>query len=458
MPCRHDSKEKTNPQTRTEQGKCDTVPEQQQKPETDLSSRAPPTRPGIAGHPNRRHWTVIEPDPSYISRPGPGHAHIIMPWQLDAVVEAPADRVDEVIAQVRDLEKAPSEGDFQACPREPALGSGHHGETVNQAAVPFNTPAASDHPRTKCSQGKSASARQGLVDRESGISLDGFPSRSMEEGGVSGLCRRNSGDASDGDASADPYYSSSSSCASAGSSAMAVDGAIIRTARAVTIHPQRAAYPYDGVTAVNRPPLPAELDRMDERLEDALEFLTDFSPGTVTPTQAGDEDEDLMLTGDRESTITLPNLDQPSEGRLGSLSLPEPHYTQARPLLEGNADGHPASAEYGRSRPASPTASESSIAETVFDVRRPTPPPPPPPQPDVVSLPSSRRRDGADPSSGVGQEEAVPAALVPRGWLGLGGSHPPPQVSRRRARVDPEGGGRKTGGGARRANSGSKRR
>ncbi|KAK7714132.1 hypothetical protein SLS64_004229 [Diaporthe eres] len=261
----------------------------------------------------------------------------------------------------------------------------------------------------------------------------------MEEGDVSGLCRRNSGDASDGDASADPSYSSSSSRASIESSAMAVEVATIRTARAVTIHPTRAAFPYDGVTAVNRPPLPAELDRMDERLEDALEFLTDFSSGTVEPTQAGDEDEDLMLTGDRESTITLPNLDQPSEGRLGSLSLPEPHYTQARPPLEGNADGHPASVDYGQSRPASPTASESSIAETVFDVRRPTPPPPSPPQPDVVSLPSSRRRDGTHPSSGLGQEEAVPAALVPRGWLGLGGSHPPPQVSRRRARGDPEG-------------------
>lgn len=334
------------------------------------------------------------------------------------------------------------------------MGGVHHGETVNHAAVPFNTPAASDHSRTKCSQGKSVSARQGLVDRESGLSMDGFPSRSMEEGGVSGLCRRNSGDASDGDASADPSDSSSSSCASAESSAMTVDGEIIRTARAVTIHPTRAAYPYDGVIAVNRPSLPAELDRMDERLEDALEFLTDFSPGTVAPTQAGDEDVYFMLTGDRESAITLPDLDQVGEGRLGPQLLTEPHYTQGRPPLAGNADGHPAGVEYSQSRPASPTPSESSIAETVFNVRLPTPPPPPPPQPDVVSLPSSRRHAGAAvgqsgggrpggtyPSSGVRQEEAVPAVLVPGGWLGLGGSHPPPQVSRREVRGDPDGEG-----------------
>lgn len=387
MPSRHDPKEKTNRHKRTEQGKCSPVPEQQQQPETDFPSDAPPTRPGIAVHPNR-HWTVIELDLSHIPRPGRGHDHIIRPWQLDAVVGAPADRVDEVIDLVRDLEEPPrpGEGDFQAFPAQSALGSGHRREIVNQNTMPSDTGAASDQSGSKGSHGKSASTRQGLFDCESGISLDGFPSRSMEEGGVGGLCRRNSDGASDGAASAATTCSSApSSRASIESSAMTVDGATIRTARAVTIHPRRAAYPYDGVIAVNRLPLPAELDRMDERLEDALGFLTDFSPGA------------------------------------------------------GNADGHPAGVEYAQSRPASPTASESSIAETVFDVRRPTPPPPSPPQSDVVSLPSSRRRDGTHPSSGVGQEEAVPAALVPRGWLGLGGSHPPPQVSRRRARGDPEG-------------------
>lgn len=114
----------------------------------------------------------------------------------------------------------------------------------------------------------------------------------MEEGGVSGLCLRNSGDASDGAASADPSYSSSSSRASAEASAMAVDGVAIQTARTVTIHPIRPVYPHDGEIAVHRPPLPAELGRMDERLEDVLSFVTDFSPGAVAPTQASGEGED----------------------------------------------------------------------------------------------------------------------------------------------------------------------
>lgn len=435
MPSRHDPKEKTNRHKGTEQGECSPVPEQQQQPETDIPSGAPPTRRGLAKHPNRQ-CIVIEPDPSYMSRSGPGHGHTNRPWQVNAVVGATADQVDEVIEQVRELVKPPSpnEGDFQAYSSRPVLGSGHHREIVNHNTVPSDTRAASDRSGPKGSHGKSANTRQGLFNCESGTSLDGFPSRSMEEGGVSGLCQCESGHSSDGVAKTDPSYSSSSSsCASA----MAVDGAIISTARAVTIHPKRAAYPYDGEVAVHRPPLPAELDRMDERIDDALRFLTDFSPGTVTPTQASDEDEDLMLTGDRESTIALPSLNQASGGRVGPPLLPGPRYTQGRPRLASNADAHPTGVEDARPRPASPARSESSIAETVFDVRRPTPPPPPPPQPDVVSLPSSRRRGGTYPASRIEQEEAVPAVLVPRGWLGLGGRHPPPQVSRRQGRGDP---------------------
>ncbi|KAG6362853.1 hypothetical protein INS49_007948 [Diaporthe citri] len=446
MPSRHNSKGNTNPYTRTHQGECDPVPEQQQQSETDMSSGTPPTPRGIADQPHR-HWVVIEPDPSYITRPGPGQDHIIRPWQVNAVVGAPADQVDEVIAQVGDLEEPPSEGDFKVCSRQPASGSGHHYETVSHTTVPSDTRTASSRSKSKGYHGKS------LVDRESGISLDGFPSRSMEEGGVSGLWKRNSGNASDGTTSAAATCpSSSSGCVSGGSSAMAMNGAIIHTARAVAIHHMRAAYPYDGVIAVHRPPLPAELDRMDERLEDALKFMADFSPGTVARTQASDDNEDLRLTSDRKSIITLPNRDQVSEGRLGPPSSPQPHYTQGRPPLAGNIDGHPTGVEHAQPRPVSPTPSESNITETVFDVRRPTPPPPPPPQPDTISLPSSRRhanaaagpsgggrRGGAYPSSGVGQEEAVPAVLAPRGWLGLGGSHPPPHVSRRQGRDDPDG-------------------
>lgn len=289
MSSRHDPKGKTNRNKRTEQGECSPVPDQHQQPETDLPSGTPPARRGIADHPNRR-WIVIEPDPSYIPRPGPGHDHIIRPWQVNAVVGAPADRVDEVIAQVEDLEEPPGEGDFQAYPRQPGSGSGHHRGTFNSNTMPSDT-RASDRPGPQGSYGKSASAGQGLVDPESGISLDGFPSRSVEEGGVSGLCWRNSSDASGGAASAATTCpSSSSGCASNGSSAMALDSADIQTARAVTIHPLRPVYPHDAEIAVHRPPLPAELDRMDERIEDALSFVTDFSPGAVAPTQASNED------------------------------------------------------------------------------------------------------------------------------------------------------------------------
>lgn len=450
MSSRRDPKEKVNRHTRTKPGECDPVPEHQQQLETDLSSGAPPTRRGIADHTNP-DWIVIEPDPSYIPRPGSGHDHIIRPWQVNAVVGALADRVDEVIAQVRNLGEPPREGVFQNYSRQPGLGSGHHCETVNRATVPSDTRAAADLSRSRGSHGKSASARQDLVDRECGISLDGFPSRSMEEGGVGGLCQGEGSHASDGAAKAGPS-SSSSSCASAGSSAMPMDGAIIHTARTVTLHPVRANYPYDGEIAVHRPPLPAELDRIDERLNDALRFTTDFSPGTVAPAQASDEDTDLMLTGGRESIITLPNRDQVSEGRLDPPLLPEPLRIQRKPPLAGKPDGHAAGVGYVQSRPASPAPSESSITATVFNVRRPTPPPPPPPQADIVSLPSSRRhvnpaegqsgggrRGGACSSSGVGQEEAVPAVLVPGGWLGLGGRHPRLQVSRRQGRDDPDG-------------------
>lgn len=428
MPPRRDSKEETNPYEHTDQGECGPDPEQQHF-ETDLPSGPPSTRRGIADHPNRR-CNVIQPDPFYVPRPGAGRDRIIGPWQVEAVVGAPADRVDEVIEQVRDLYEPPSEGDLQADSRQPALRSGQHRQTANHTTVPPNTRAALDHAGSQDTHGGSASARQGLVDRGSGMSLDGFPSRSVEEGGVSGLYQRENGYASDGTTSDAADSSASSSHASAARSPPAVGGITLHTARAVTIRPVRVAdqYPFDGEAAVHRPPLPAELDRLDGLLDDALEFWSGVSPGVVAPTRASDEGEGEMLTDNRDSIVTAPERDP------------------------DDADGLQIEVEHTHPRRSSPVPSESSITETVFDVRRPTPPPRPP---GLTFLPSSQRhavaaagpsrglrRGGAYPGSNIEHERAVPAVLIPgdgRGWLGLGGSQPPAQVSRsRQGRDDPD--------------------
>lgn len=453
MAPRRDSKEETNSHKRNDQGECDPEPEQQQ-PETDLPSGDAPTRRGIADHPNRR-WIVIQPDSSYIPRPGPDRDHIIKPWQVNAVVGAPRDRVDEVMEQVRDLEEPPSEGDFQAHTRQPALGIGHHCETVSHTTVPPDTPAASDRSGSKGCHGKSAGARQGLIDRESGMSLDGFPSRSLEEGGVSGLCQCKSGSASNGSTSAAATCCSSSSrCASATeSSIIAVDGATIHTARAVTIRPTRAERPRGEKAAVHRMPSPEALERMDEAIEDVERFLRDFDPGTAmtAPVQASNGDGDEMLTGNRDVIVTPPDQDRAlrSEGKLRPPSSPGQRYTQGRPATRmDDADGHPTGVKH--TQPSSPTPSESSIVETVFNVRQPTPPPR---RPDVGPLPSSQRhevtavgppgglrRGGVHHDSDVERQLAVPAVLVPgggRGRLGLGGSQPPRKVSRRQGQGDP---------------------
>lgn len=431
MPSRRNSKAESNPHERTNQGECGPDPEQQQHSETNLPSGPPPTRRGIADHPNRG-LIVIQPDQSYIPRLGPGRDHIIRPCQVNAVVGASPDRVDEVIEQVRDLDEPPSEGDFQANSRQPDSGSWHHCERCNHTTVPSHPQAASDYAGFQDTHGESASARQGLVDRESGMSLDGLPSRSVEEGGVGGLYQSESGTASRGDTASDAADSPASpSYASAAGSSSAADGTTLHTARAVTIRPVRVAdhYPFDGEAAVHRPPLPAELDRMDGLLDDALSFWSGVSPGVVAPTRASDEGEGEILTANRESIITVPDRDP------------------------DDADGLPTEVEHSHPRRSSRVPSDSSITETVFDVRRPTPPPRPP---GVTTLPSSQRRAvmAAGPSGGlrrggvylgsdIEQEQAMPAVLVPgggRGWLGLGGSQPPPQVSRRQGRDDPDGG------------------
>lgn len=452
MAPRRDPKGKTNPHKRSDQGECDLDPEQQQ-PETDLPNGAPTLRAlrGIADHPNRR-WIVVQPDSSYVPRPGPDGDHIIKPWQVNAVVGARRDRVDEVIEQVRDLERPPSEGDFQAHPRRPALGIGHRCDTVSHTAVPADTRAATNRPGSKGLNGESAVARQDLVGRGSGMSLDGFPSRSLEEGGVSGLCQRKSGSASGGATSAAAACSSSSSgCASAGLSTMPADDATIHTARAVTIRPTRADRE-EG--AVHRMPSPGALDRIDDCIEETERFWMDFDPrgAMPAPLQESNEDEDEMLTGDRDSVPTPPDRDRAlsSNGQLRPPSSPGQRHTQGEPAPRmDDANGHAAGVEHTQPRPGSPTPSELSIVETVFHVRRPTPPPR---RPGVPSLPSSQRHavTTAGPTSGVRrgsvyrdseveQELTVPAVLVPgggRGRLVLGGSRPPRQVSRRQGRVD----------------------
>lgn len=444
---------KTNPQDEGDPGP------DQQRLETDLSSGAPSTPRGIADHPNRR-YIVVDPDALYIPRPGPDRDYILRPRQVDAVLGAPADRVDEVIALVRDLEEPPSGGDPQVHLRQPASGTGHQHATGNRPKVSSVSRAKSD--RAGSHHGKSSSTRQGLFDRESGMSLDGFPSRSMEEGGISGLGRRNSGDASGATigAAAAPS-SSSSSRASTTSSAQTSGGTTFHTARAVTIRPARACYPHDEEAAVHCVPSPEALDRMDREIEEAERLWSDLGGVTATPAHAGDAGVDEMLTGDRGGIVTPQSRNSAAQGR-GEPDRPVSRgqrYTHGRPPSPrgAHADRYATGAEQVQPRPASPTPSESSIAETVLDVRRPTPPPLPAPEQrsDRALLPSSRRlavtaaglsgglsRGGTYSGPHVEQEQEVPAVLVPggpRGWLGLGGSRPPPQVSRRQERDDPDG-------------------
>lgn len=464
MSSRRESKIRRNPRKRTDQGEGDPDPDQQRL-ETDLSSGAPPTPRGIADHPNRR-YIVVNPGASYIPRPGPDRDHILRPRQVNTVLGAPADRVDEVIALVRDLKEPPSGGNSQAHLRQPASGIGHQRATGNRTTVSSGSRDKSDRAGSLGSHhGKSSSAGQGLFDRESGMSLDGFPSRSMEEGGVSGLGRRHSGDASGATTGAAAAPSSSSSGrASATSSALAADVTTFHTARAVTIRPARACYPHDEEAAVHRVPSLGALDRMDREIEEVERLWSDLSldGATPAPLRAGNTGEDEMLTGDRGSIVTTSSRNSAAQGR-GQPDRPSSRgqrYTHGRPPPPrgAHADRYATGAGQVQPRPASPTPSDSSIAETVLNVRRPTPPPPSPPhaqQSDVASLPSSRRlavtavgppdglrRGGTYSDPHFEQELEVPAVLIPggpRGWLGLGGSRAPPQVSHRQERDGSDG-------------------
>lgn len=449
MSSRRESDIKTSPRKRTEQGEGDPDPDEHRL-ETDLSSGAPPTPRGVADHPNRR-YIVVDPDVSYIPRPGPGGDGLIRPWQVNTVVRAPADRVDDVIALVRDLEEPPSGGNPQVHLRQPALGIGHQRAIGNRTKGPSDPQA--DRAGSQSSHGKSSNVGQDLFDRESGMSLDGSPSRSMEEGGVSGLSRHYSGGTTSVAATTTSSSSPAPSLASATLSALAADRTTFHTARAVTVRPARAYYPHDEEAIVHRVPSPGALDRMNREIEEAERLWSDVSLGGATPAPlyAGDAVEDERLTGDRGSIMTPSSRNSAAQGR-GQPDRPScrgQRDTHGRPPPRGGHSERCATeAEQVQQRPASPTLSESSIAETVLDVRRPTPPPPSPPheqQSDMALLPSSRRlaataagqpgglsRGGTYSDPHVEQDLEVPAVLVPGGshrWLGLGGSRPPPTVS-----------------------------
>lgn len=430
---RRNSRERSNSHKKSTQGEHGPISDQQH-PGTDRSSSAPPTRRRVADHPNRK-WRFIQPDSSYTHPEDPSYGNIILPWQVSSVTHASADRVDEVIDQLKNKNKLPA-------PQQRVYGLRvHPQQSRNDSSTP---------------RGKSAST---LVDRESGMSLDGFPSRSIEEGGVSGL-----DNASDSAVSAGTPSSSSPSLGSADSSGSTMNDSLLHSARAVTMRPFKLGRPGDEGPGEHRTPSPAGLDRVDELLESAERMWTDLPLGSVAQTRTSEGNEHRELTGDREMTITPPDQDPGTrgEGQRGPAPFYGSYYTQENLSFHqmGHAEGSSAGVNRFQPPRVSPTPSESSIVETVFNVRLPTPPPNSPAalprRPDTESLPSSQRhavaaaarsgglrRGGSYPASDVGlekdddddEEDAVPAALVPGGRLSLGESRDlPPQVSRRPGR------------------------
>lgn len=304
---------------------------------------------------------------------------------------------------------------------------------------------------------------QGFPHGQSGISPDGFPSRSIEEGGVSGLfSQRESNQVSNDSAISDTPYSSSPSLGSADSSTSGVYDASIYTARAVPLLRLRLGQP--GNERPGRLPSPGALDRIDNRIEVAERVWTEGPRRAVRQTQESRGRVDGTLTGGMETSLN-PHSRDPDPRRAGQRgSAPcsrthraRPHHTQGSATRYTGRAGEytPAGGHHTRLQRVSSTPSESSIAETVSNVRQPTHPPHQPRHlehgPDTASLPSSQRRAVAVagppggprrghsyPAAAAGQEEqeAVPAVLAPGGLLGLGGSHPrpPPRVSRRQGR------------------------
>ncbi|POS81081.1 hypothetical protein DHEL01_v200548 [Diaporthe helianthi] len=385
MSSQGDSREKSSPHEDNTQGGSYSVPEQQNS-EADLSSDGAPThQQGAANHPNRRFRVCETGSPHKGSGDGP----YLSPERVSLVIRT-----------------------------------------------------------------------QGFPGRESGMSLDGFPSRSVEDGGVSGLFgQRESVQVGNGASSVGSSSSSSPGPGSTESPASTIYNASVHMARAVPFRHFRQGRHGDRRSGEIRLASPAALDRLDDRIDDVERAWTDGPRGSARQTLQRQEQEVGMLTGGREMThasINLLGQDHALRGvgQRGSPPPPRPHRTQSSPPhYTGRADeGYPPAGSHHSGTiqppPASPTPSDSSIAETIFNVRPLTPR-----QSDRALLPSVRQqhataatasgsssrglaRGPSYPASHFGQQdrEAVPAVLVPGGLLlSLGGSHPrpPPQLNGR---------------------------
>lgn len=438
----------------------------QQEPETSFASDNALSRRPLADHPSRS-YRVVQPDSAYTPLSGPGHGRIITPSMVASVMAAMGGQRDEFIGRLSAQEPhRPRNSDSGAVHPQPGARNVQR-IADHQTAVSSSARAATSSTGALHSHGES-STRQGLSQRESGMSPDGFPSRSMEEGGVGGLFQRESADhARDSVASA-----AASSCAETASSELTTHPEL-QTGRVITILPARVDLPRRG--EVDRFLLPSldAIDRMDRQIDEALSLWEDVlvegkeaRPSTSTGvTGQPNERGDKLLTGSRErltnAPIWAPIAPRSPVARRNGQPVPPSsapgahHHTQARPPLGDRADAH-RGAEEAQQRALSPPSSELSISDTVFHVRRRTPPPPVR-RSDLASLPSQRpdglrwgsRSPGAAASLGLRPSDArlgsgpgiedVPAVLVPGGWLGIGGdNHPPARVSRRRGRDGPD--------------------
>ncbi|KAI3399272.1 hypothetical protein diail_7436 [Diaporthe ilicicola] len=429
----------------------------QRQSETALPNGAAPAQRRVADHPNR-HWSVIEPESAYTPPTGLSHGHIIIPSTVSAVLAANEDQLDQLVGQLVAQEAhGPGNSDSGALRGQPLTRKTHERSTGHHTAGKSPIGAATSGIGTQYSHG------EGFFQRDSGMSPDGFPSRSMEEGGVSGLSQRESVvHASDSVASA-----AASSCASTSSSGLTADPEL-QTARVVTVRPARVDHPRPEVTDRSLLPSLAGIGRMDRRIEEALRLWEDVpvvgqdsqtSMSSAGVTGQPSESDDEMLTVNRQDLTTgLKNAPTAQhtpvargDGHPVPSSTPRAHHVQARPPRGSRADANQSAERAQRRALPSPSPSDFSIAETVFDVRRRTPPPAAaaPRRSDLASLPSRRPgglqrgsrgpREDARPAFGSGRMDDVPAVLVPGGWLGIGGDHDPlAQVSRRRDRDGPD--------------------
>lgn len=476
MPYKRDLSGRSSRPTGSIRSECDPAPMQSQS-ETNLSSGAVPSPRREADHPNR-DWRVVQPDPSYVPRPGPWKGRIITPAMVGTILAVKDDHLDEEVTKRSEVVAAHQTSDTHTGRGRSREGIGHR-RTAGHHTRSATTSNVSQNPH-----GESSSRQSFSPQHESGMSLDGFPSRSVEEGGVSGLFHH------DRDAFNDIAASvAASTSASLGSSGPSTDG-LVHTAQAVTIRPARAEQPRREEVDMSLLPSLAAIDRMDRLIDETIgvwedapaaerEGQPDFPTFEEVDKQVN-ERGDRLLTGIRERTITAPNRVPiaPYTQVAGGDAQANPssdlgtHHTQETSHPYGSrTDAYPRDGEQAKRRTPSPTPSESSIAETIFNVRRPTPPPSQaraaPWQSSLASLPSQLSRESAagrsdglqrggmgpatalrDQPPGitdadldarredapVGLPEDVPSVLVPGGWLGLGGSVSTAQASRRQDR------------------------